>query len=148
MSCSETINLKIICNSFVILSWNNQTQFIITLHTCVNKVTTPGANTSTKGTVWELLNHSLKIWLITWGEHWVSCRSTGKGNSPVWPEGMEPGSTSPRTHLRADCRRGRISFWRSLILEFFFFFFFPVSLGCRWAFSFIFNYPFPLWWSF
>jgi len=31
--------------------------------------------------VWELLNHSLNLWLTTWGECWVSHRSTGGGNS-------------------------------------------------------------------
>ena len=62
--------------------------------------------------VWELLNDNLNLWLITWGEHWVSCGSTGEGNSPVWREGVEPGSTSPRSHLRADCQ------WRkALFLE-------------------------------
>ena len=30
---------------------------------------------------------------------------------------MEPGSTLPRPHLRADCHWGRISFWRSLLCE-------------------------------
>jgi len=69
--------------------------------------------------VWELLNHGLNLWLITWGEHWVSCGSTGEGNSPVWLEGVEPGSSSPRPRWRADCHWGRISFWRSLLLEFF-----------------------------
>ena len=64
--------------------------------------------------VWELLNHGLNFWLITWGKHWVTHGSTGEGNSAVWPEGVEPGCTSPRPHLRADCHWGRISFWRSL----------------------------------
>jgi len=39
--------------------------------------------------VWELLSQSLNLWLITWGKHWVSCGSTGEGNSPVWSEGVE-----------------------------------------------------------
>lgn len=70
-------------------------------------------------TVWELLNYDLNLWLTTWGKHWVSRGSTGEGNSRVWLEGMEPGSTSPRPHLRADCHWGRNSFWRLLPLEFF-----------------------------
>jgi len=68
--------------------------------------------------VWELLNDGLNHWLITWGEHWVSRGSTGEGNSAVWPEGVEPGCTSPRLHLRADYYWGRISFWRLFPLEF------------------------------
>jgi len=60
--------------------------------------------------VWELLNHSLNLWLITWGKHWVSPGSTGEGNSAVWPEGVEPGCTSPRPHLRADYHWERIFF--------------------------------------
>ena len=55
--------------------------------------------------------------LTTWGECWVSCGSTGGGNSAVWPEGVEPGSTSPKPHVRADSQGGRISLWRSLLLE-------------------------------
>jgi len=45
--------------------------------------------------------------------------NTGEGISPVWLEGVRPGSTSPRPYLRADCHWGRISFWRLLPLEFF-----------------------------
>ena len=37
-------------------------------------------------TAWTLID-------LTWGKDWVSCGSTGEGNSPVWP---------PRPHLRAD----------------------------------------------
>ena len=33
-----------------------------------------------------------------------------KAIPPVWPEVVQPGSTSPRPHLRADSHRGRISF--------------------------------------
>jgi len=79
--------------------------------------------------VWEMLSHSLNHWLITWGKDWVSHGSTGEGNSPVWPEGVEPGSTSPRPHLRADCHWGRMFFWKSFPLEFY-----TVSLGYGWAF--------------
>ena len=79
--------------------------------------------------VWELLNNGLNHWLTTWGKHWVSHGSTGEGNSAVWPEGVEPGCTSPRSHLWADCLWGRISFWRSLPLEFS-----TVSLQHGWAF--------------
>jgi len=67
--------------------------------------------------VWELLNDGLNHWLITWGDHWVSRGSTGEGNSTVQLEGVEPGCTSLRPHLRADCYWGRISLWRSLLLE-------------------------------
>ena len=82
--------------------------------------------------VWELLNHGLNLWLISWGKHWVSHRNTGEGNSAVWLEGVKPGCISPRTHLRADC-----SLWS-----------FFASLQHGWAFSFIFYYPFPTWSSF
>ena len=68
-------------------------------------------------------------WLTTWGKHWVSHGRTGEGNSPVWPEGVEPGSTSPRSRLRADCHRERIFFWQLPPLQFS-----AVSLGDRWAF--------------
>jgi len=57
-------------------------------------------------------------WLISRGEYWVTCGNTGEGNSPVWLEGVKPGSTSSRSSLRADCHWGRISFWRWLLLEF------------------------------
>jgi len=68
--------------------------------------------------VWELLNHGLNLWLTTWGKHWVSCRSTAESNSAVPPERVEPGSTSPRPHVRADCHWWRISSWRWLLVEF------------------------------
>ena len=59
----------------------------------------------------------ITAWTTDWSpEDWVSYGSTGEGNSPVWPEGVEPGSTPPRPHLRADCQRGRISFWSCLFL--------------------------------
>jgi len=86
--------------------------------------------------VWELLNQGLNLWLTTWGKHWVSSGSTGEGNSAVWLEGVEPGCTSPRSHLRADCHWGRISFWRLLLVEFL------VSLQHWWALSFIYDYLF------
>ena len=59
--------------------------------------------------VWALLSHSLNHW--TWDKDWVSHGSTGEGNSAAWPEGVEPGCTSPRSHLRADCH------WERLFLE-------------------------------
>jgi len=52
--------------------------------------------------------------LSTWGKDLVSPGSTGEGNSAVWPEGVEPGCTSLRPHLRADCHWGRVSGWISL----------------------------------
>ena len=36
-----------------------------------------------------------------------------EGNSPVWLEGVEPGCTSLRSHLMADCHWGRMSGCRS-----------------------------------
>ena len=77
-----------------------------------------GCRVNTYPHVWELLNHGLNLWFTTWGEHWVSCGSTGEGNSPVWPGEVEPGCTSPRPHLRAHCHWGRISSWRLLLMEF------------------------------
>lgn len=64
--------------------------------------------------MWELLSDGLNHWLLTWGKDQVSPGSTGEGNSPVRQEGGEPGWTSLTSHVRADCHRGRISFWRSL----------------------------------
>ena len=64
--------------------------------------------------VWELLSHSLNYWLSTWAKDWVSPGSTGEGNSDVWPEGVEPGCTSLKPHLRADCQGGRI-FWLEIL---------------------------------
>jgi len=66
--------------------------------------------------VWELLNHVMNLWLTTWGEHWVSYRSTREGNSATWPEGVEPGCTSPRPNLRLTatekgCLSGDCSSW-------------------------------------
>jgi len=43
--------------------------------------------------------------------------STGEGNSPVQPKGVEPGCTSPRLHLGAVCQQGRVSSWRFLFGE-------------------------------
>jgi len=63
--------------------------------------------------VWELLSYSLSHWLSTWRKDPLSPGSTAEGNSSVWPEGVEPGCTSLRPHLRADCHWGRISGWRS-----------------------------------
>ena len=40
-------------------------------------------------------------------------------NSPVWLEGVEPGTTSSRPHLRADCHWWRICFWQLFLLVFF-----------------------------
>ena len=65
--------------------------------------------------VWELLNHSLSHWLSTWGKDPVSPGSTSEGNAAVGQEGVEPGCTSPRPHLRAECHWGRISDWRFLL---------------------------------
>ena len=88
--------------------------FLICLKT--NKQT--NKNPETKPSVWELSNHGLNLWLTTWGKHWVSHGSTGEGNSAVWLEGVEPGCTSPRPHLRADWHWGRIFLWRLLLGEF------------------------------
>jgi len=69
--------------------------------------------------MWELLSHGLNHLLITWGKGPVSPGSTSEGNSSEWLEGVEPGCTSLRHHLRADCHRGRIFFWRSFLCGFF-----------------------------
>ena len=58
-------------------------------------------------TVWELLSHGRNDWLSNWGKDLLSPGSTGEGNSAVWPEGVQPGCTSLRPHLRADCHSGR-----------------------------------------
>jgi len=58
--------------------------------------------------VWELLNHGLNLWLTTWGKCCFSCRGTGECNF-TW--------VTPRPHLRAHSQGGRISIWRSLLLE-------------------------------
>jgi len=55
--------------------------------------------------------------LSTWGKDPVSPGSAGGGNSAVGLEGVEPGCTSLRPHLRAVCHWGRISFWRFLFGE-------------------------------
>ena len=57
--------------------------------------------------VWEWLSHGLNHWLSTWGKDLVSPGGTGEGNLPVWQEGVEPGCTSRRPHLRADCQWGK-----------------------------------------
>ena len=61
--------------------------------------------------VWELLSHSLNHWLIIWGKDWVSPGNSSEGNSHVWPEGVKPGCTSFRSHLRADCHWGSFPLW-------------------------------------
>ena len=54
--------------------------------------------------VWELLSDGLNHWLNTWGKDPVSLRSTGVGNSAVWP------------HLSTDCpREGSLSGDSSLV---------------------------------
>ena len=59
--------------------------------------------------VWELLNHGLNLWLTTWAQV--------NAISPEWPEGVDPGSTPPRPHLKADSQGGRFSIWRLFPLE-------------------------------
>ena len=65
-------------------------------------------------------------WITAWTSDWppeVSAESAAGAQvnaiSPEWPEGVEPGSTLPRPHLGADSQGGRISMWRSLLLELF-----------------------------
>lgn len=53
--------------------------------------------------VWDLLSHGLNHGLITCGKDPVSPESTGESNSCVRMEGGEPGCSSLRSHLRADC---------------------------------------------
>ena len=64
--------------------------------------------------VWELLNHGLNLWLTTWGECWVSRRGTGECNL-TWV--TRRGGDPLRPHLRADSQAGKISIWRSLLVE-------------------------------
>jgi len=59
--------------------------------------------------LWELLNHGLNLWLITWVKHWVSHGSTGEGN---WLEGVEPDSPSPRPPFK-----GWLSLRKDLFLK-------------------------------
>jgi len=47
--------------------------------------------------------------LSTWGKDPVSPGSSGEGNSTARPEGVEPGCTSFRPHLRGECHLGEIS---------------------------------------
>jgi len=49
-------------------------------------------------------------------KHWVSHGAQVKAIH-LWLEGLEPGCTSPRPHLRADCHRGRICSWRLILVE-------------------------------
>lgn len=73
------------------------------------------------------------------GQPW----STGEGNSAVGREGVEPGCTCLRPHLRAGCGWGRSSGWRSLPGAVFL-----MSPGLRrWVSTFLFlcdTIPFPL----
>jgi len=71
----------------------------------------------------------------------VSPGNAGEGNSAVRQEGVEPGCTSLRPHLRTDCHWGRSSGWRSL----------PCGVSCKPRasemgehLSFFFVTPFPL----
>ena len=41
-------------------------------------------------------------WLSIWGKDPVNTGNTDEGNSAVWPEGVEPGCTCFRPHLRVD----------------------------------------------
>ena len=75
-------------------------------------------------------------WIMAWTSDWppeASADSAAGAQvnaiSPKWPEGVEPGSTSPRSRLRADCHGERIFFWQLPPLQFS-----AVSLGDRWAF--------------
>ena len=85
-------------------------------------------------------------WIMAWISDWppeVSAESAAGAQvntiSPEWPEGMEPGSTPPRPHLRADSQGGRISIWRLLFLE-------PFCEPRTWVSS-LFHYSFVTWWS-
>ena len=70
-------------------------------------------------------------------------QALSEGNPPVWLEGLEPGSTSPGPHLRADCHWGRIFFWILLFLEFFL-----QAYNSSECFPFVSDFPFPTQWSF
>ena len=71
-------------------------------------------NTSRDG-VWELSNHGLNLWSTTWAESAAGAQVNTI--SPEWLEGVEPGCTPPRPHLRADSQGERFSTWRLLLLE-------------------------------
>jgi len=67
-------------------------------------------------------NYWITAWTIEWPPDASAESATGApvhAISPEWPEGVEPGCTPPRPHLRADSEGGRISIWRSPLLELF-----------------------------
>jgi len=59
--------------------------------------------------------HGMNLWLTTWGERWISHRGTGECNFTC----VTGRGGASRPHLRADSQGGRISVWRSPLLEFF-----------------------------
>ena len=70
-------------------------------------------------------------WVRAWTTEWTPVERTRSAlgaqvKASVWPAGVEPGCTSLRPHLRADCHWGRISGWRSFSCGVF-----PVSLDLR-----------------
>lgn len=102
------------------------TKTFIEMKKIIDKITTSNPSKSIWKFVWELLGHSLHLWLSTWGRDVTSPRSTGAGNSPASPRSTGAGSSSaqqdrctlgkPLPHLRASSEEGSIYFWRSLSL--------------------------------
>lgn len=72
-----------------------------------------------------LHSHTKGVYGNCWTSDWQPEGSTESATraqvkaTHLLTSGLEPGSTSPRHHLRADCYWGRICFWRLLPLEFF-----------------------------
>lgn len=102
------------------------TKTFIEMKKIIDKITTSNPSKSIWKFVWELLGHSLHLWLSTWGRGVTSPRSTGAGNSPASPRSTGAGNSSaqqdrctlgkPLPHLRASSEEGSIYFWRSLSL--------------------------------
>ena len=65
-------------------------------------------------------------WVTAWTTDWAPGERTRSALGAqvkaiqLWSEGVEPGCTSLRPHLRADCHWGRITGWRSVFLWSFF----------------------------
>ena len=64
--------------------------------------------------IWERLSYS---WPTDWAPRGKDRSALGAQVRVIqlWLEEVEPGCTSLRPHLRADCYWGRSSFWRSLL---------------------------------
>ena len=76
--------------------------------------------------LYPVTNHKLlygNCWITAWTSDWLR-QAPSQPWEHRWRQfncvtrGVEPGSTSPRPHLRADCHWWRISSWRLLFVEF------------------------------